>query len=63
MHAGAAAKGQPDAEPLRVLVLGAMHGDELTAASLALRWIGMAAAEGAVDAGEPAPVHWRFIPC
>ena len=61
-HAGAAAKGQPDAEPLRVLVVGAMHGDELTAASLALRWIGMAAAEGAVDADEPAPVHWRFIP-
>ena len=61
-HAGAAAKGQPAAEPLRVLVVGAMHGDELTAASLALRWIGMAAAEGAVDADEPAPVHWRFIP-
>ena len=45
-----------------MLVVGAMHGDELTAASLALRWIGMAAAEGAVDADEPAPVHWRFIP-
>ncbi len=41
--------------PLRVLVVGAMHGDELTAASLALRWIALA---------EQArrPVHWRFIP-
>lgn len=61
-HASVASKGERAAEPLRVLVVGAMHGDELTAASLALRWIGMAAAEGAVDAGEPAPVHWRFIP-
>ncbi|MDH4447097.1 MAG: M14 family zinc carboxypeptidase [Acidovorax sp.] len=66
------------AEPLRVLVVGAMHGDELTAASLALRWIGMAAAEGAASLPSPempvaqgasaertpaaAPVHWRFIP-
>lgn len=41
--------------PLRVMVVGAMHGDELTAASLALRWIALA---------EQArrPVHWRFIP-
>lgn len=41
--------------PLRVLVVGAMHGDELTSASLALHWIGLA-----VGAGQP--VHWRFIP-
>ncbi len=41
--------------PLRVLVVGAMHGDELTSASLALHWIGLA--EKA-----PQPVHWRFIP-
>lgn len=41
--------------PLRVLVVGAMHGDELTSASLALHWIALA---------EKArrPVHWRFIP-
>lgn len=66
----AVATNRTDAEPLRVLVVGAMHGDELTAASLALRWIGMAAAEGAegaeAAAGRPAtaaaPVHWRFIP-
>ncbi|WP_440106262.1 M14 family zinc carboxypeptidase [Acidovorax sp. BL-A-41-H1] len=58
------AGNRPVAEPLRVLVVGAMHGDELTAASLALRWIGMAAAEGAagLPATAGAPVHWRFIP-
>lgn len=71
-------KNQPGLGPLRVLVVGAMHGDELTAASLALRWIGMASAEGtgvrpspALPDGPqgaggvtapPAPVHWRFIP-
>lgn len=42
-------------ETLRVMVVGAIHGDELTAASLALRWI-----ELAEQAGRP--VHWRFIP-
>lgn len=51
---GAAAKQ----EPLRVLVIGAIHGDEPTSAALALRWIGFAGKTG------PAlrPVHWRFIP-
>jgi len=43
------------AEPLRVLVVGAMHGDELTSASLALHWIALAEKAGQ-------PVHWRFIP-
>lgn len=42
-------------EPLRVLVVGAMHGDELTSASLALHWIALAEKAGQ-------PVHWRFIP-
>ncbi|MCZ8095951.1 MAG: M14 family zinc carboxypeptidase [Acidovorax sp.] len=51
-----------DAPPLRVLVVGAMHGDELTAASLALRWIGLAGAEGGDRAAPQPPVHWRFIP-
>ncbi|WCM93316.1 murein peptide amidase A [Acidovorax sp. NCPPB 2350] len=53
------ATGGSAQEPLRVLVVGAIHGDELTSASLALRWIGFA--------GQPLPtsrqaVHWRFIP-
>jgi protein MpaA len=43
---------------LRVLVVGAIHGDELSSASLAFHWIGLAQ--------EPMqmalPVHWRFIP-
>ena len=51
-----------DVPPLRVLVVGAMHGDELTAASLALRWIGLAGAEGGDRGAAQPPVHWRFIP-
>lgn len=44
--------------PLRVLVVGAIHGDELTSASLALQWIALA--EKAQTSGQA--VHWRFIP-
>lgn len=44
----------PDAK-LRVLVVGAMHGDELSSASLALHWI-----QRAVET--PSNAHWRFIP-
>ena len=44
--------------PLRVLVVGAIHGDELTSASLALHWIGLA--EKMQTLGQA--VHWRFIP-
>jgi len=43
------------ADRLRVLVVGAIHGDELTSAALALQWIGLAEKSGR-------PVHWRFIP-
>lgn len=39
----------------RVLVVGAMHGDELTAGSLAFHWL-----QRAVQ--DPAGMHWRFIP-
>lgn len=45
----------PVAAPLRVLVVGAMHGDELSSASLALHWLRLAQTEAA-------PVYWRFIP-
>ncbi len=45
----------PVAAPLRVLVVGAMHGDELSSASLALHWLRLAQLEAA-------PVYWRFIP-
>ena len=40
---------------LRVLVVGAIHGDELSSTSVALHWI-----QHAVQT--PANAHWRFIP-
>ena len=43
---------------LRVLVIGAMHGDELTSAALALHWIALA--QKTAPSGQA--VHWRFIP-
>jgi murein peptide amidase A len=56
-------KGQPiywqdlpksDAK-IRVLVVGGIHGDELSSASLALHWLQLAKEI-------PAEAHWRFIP-
>ncbi len=44
---------------LRVLVTGAIHGDELSAASVALHWIRLAQSE---PLQAPPVVHWRFIP-
>ena len=44
---------------VRVLVVGTMHGDELSSASVALHWIKLAADEGMQM---PQPVHWRFLP-
>lgn len=45
---------------LRVLVVGAIHGDELSSASVAFHWIALASD---VHAPRPLqPVHWRFIP-
>jgi murein peptide amidase A len=44
---------------MRVLVIGAIHGDELSSASLAMHWIRLAA-DSPVQM--PQPVHWRFIP-
>jgi murein tripeptide amidase MpaA len=48
-----------DAGKLRLMVIGAMHGDELSAASLALHWIRLASEE---QVDMPQPVHWRFLP-
>ena len=48
----------PDAR-LRVLVLGGIHGDELSSASVALHWLRLAQ-DSPMDL--PQPVHWRFIP-
>ena len=40
---------------IRVLVVGGMHGDELSSTALALQWIAQAQSTGS-------NVHWRFIP-
>lgn len=44
---------------LRVLVLGAIHGDEMSSSSLVFHWIAMAQTP---TADTPLPIHWRFIP-
>jgi hypothetical protein len=44
----------PDAK-IRVLVIGAIHGDELSSAAVALHWI-----QNALDT--PSNAHWRFVP-
>ena len=41
--------------PTRVLVIGAIHGDELSSVTLALNWLQLAQEI-------PANAHWRFIP-
>ncbi|MEJ8835480.1 M14 family murein peptide amidase A [Ramlibacter sp. AN1133] len=50
--------GAGDAK-LRVLVTGAIHGDELSSASVALHWMRLAAEE---QVQMPQAVHWRFVP-
>ena len=49
----------PDNSTLRVLVVGAIHGDEPSSASLALHWIRLAEQ---IPSDMPQVVHWRFIP-
>ena len=48
-----------DNAKLRVLVIGAIHGDELSSASVALHWIRLAEDE---KLDLPQTVHWRFVP-
>lgn len=45
---------------VRVLVVGAMHGDELSSASLAFHWLELAREQP--PPAMPQAVHWRFIP-
>lgn len=45
----------PQAAALRVLVVGGVHGDELSSTSLVLHWI-------AAAMNDPAHIHWRFVP-
>jgi protein MpaA len=44
---------------LRVLVVGGIHGDELSSASVALHWVRLASEE---QVDMPQPIHWRFLP-
>ena len=48
-----------DKARLRVLVVGAIHGDELSSTSVALHWLQLARSEPVRLAQ---PVHWRFVP-
>ena len=48
----------PDAK-LRVLVLGAIHGDEMSSSALVFHWIALAQTP---PADMPQSIHWRFIP-
>jgi murein peptide amidase A len=41
--------------PVKVLVLGGIHGDEMSSVALVFRWIALAQAQ-------PAGIHWRFVP-
>jgi len=50
---------QPEDARLRVLVIGAIHGDELSSASVALHWIQLA---GQTPAPFSQAIHWRFVP-
>lgn len=49
---GGAAENKPAP---RILVVGGVHGDELSSSSLVFRWIAMAAES-------PAEIAWRFVP-
>jgi murein peptide amidase A len=44
---------------VRVLVIGGMHGDELSSSAVALHWIRLASDE---QMAMPQPMHWRFLP-
>jgi len=50
---------KPENPTWRVLVIGAIHGDELSSASVALHWLKLAEL---APADMPQAVHWRFIP-
>jgi len=48
-----------DQQALRVLVVGAVHGDELSATGVALHWLRLATEE---PVNMPQSVAWRFVP-
>lgn len=50
---------RPDDARLRVLVVGGIHGDEMSSSSMVFHWISLAQL---APADMPDPIHWRFIP-
>ena len=50
---------QPESPSLRVLVVGAIHGDELSSGAVALHWIRLASQP---PQDSPQAIHWRFVP-
>ena len=50
---------QPLDANLRVLVVGGIHGDEMSSVSLAYQWLALAEKP---PADSPLSIHWRFIP-
>ena len=50
---------QPADANLRVLVVGGIHGDEMSSVSLAYQWLALAEKP---PADSPLSIHWRFIP-
>lgn len=51
----------PTRPQLQILVVGGIHGDEMSATSLVMHWIAQAQREQAVK-GHQAQTQWRFIP-
>ena len=50
---------QVDDSQLRILVLGGIHGDEMSSSSLVFHWIALAQTQ---PFNTPIAIHWRFIP-
>ncbi|MFM2051901.1 MAG: hypothetical protein RL682_2392 [Pseudomonadota bacterium] len=48
-----------DDAKLRVLVIGGIHGDEMSSSALVLHWVVLASQP---SADIKMPVHWRFVP-
>lgn len=51
--------GAASPQSFKVLVVGGIHGDELSSVSLALHWLGLAEQP---PADSPVQVLWRFVP-
>jgi murein peptide amidase A len=53
-------EGQDDRShrpPKRVMMIGGIHGDELTSVSITFKWMRF------LDEGGDQPFHWRVVPC